>query len=256
MSTDVTVREGIAYVLLNAPERLNAMTLQDWHEMRDTFGSLQRDKQLRGVVVYGSGRAFCAGADLGTLQDLETSSVAQRREMLLTGLEVIMAVIRIEVPTVAVVDGVAYGGGASLALACDRVIVTDRAKLGFVFTRLGLPGSDMLAHWLLVRRVSTRKALRLLQDAAVVSAADAVAMGLADEIACETDIDIVSSLQWPLVAPGAARITKRQILEIEGAYTELDAIAADHVTMTAHLVGGAEVAEGFRAIRERRDPQY
>lgn len=242
-------------LILDNPATLNAMTLQDWTDCHALLERAAADPQVRRLVVRGSGRAFSAGADILFLEDLRTMNQAARRDALKVGSDLIRALIRFPAPTVAVVQGACFGVGASLALACDRIVAAPSAKFGFVFTGLGVPGGDMAASWLLSRRLGTRRASLLLSGAEVVSAERALSLGLVDEVSDSAQSKLSEDPVGRL-APNALRLTKRQILEFEGAFAGLDALLESQLSALVQALGEAEFAEGLSAIKEKRTATF
>ena len=256
MAITVSLEGSILHLVLDAPERLNAMTLTDWDDLTGVLTKFGGDESIRGLVLRGNGKAFSAGADLGFLDELHSMDDGTRSATLRRGSDLVRLLIRFPVPTTAVVDGACFGVGISLALACDRVVATPKAKFGFVFTGLGIPSGDMAATWLLCRRVGTRRAWPLLESAAVVTAPEALAMGLIDEVAEGASAEIAAGLTWTRSAPAAVRTTKRQVLEIEGAFAELDAQMETQLGELTAGVGGADFVEGLASVRERRPADF
>ncbi|MGX7680231.1 enoyl-CoA hydratase/isomerase family protein [Jatrophihabitans sp. DSM 45814] len=256
MAITVSVEADVAHVVLDAPGRLNASDLADWRALHAAIVELSEAAGLRGLVVRGAGEAFCAGADLGLLDDLRAMDEPARRDVLALAADMVLRLTRFPLPTVAVVDGACFGGGTSIAMACDRIVSTSRAKFGFVFTGLGLPAGDMLCSWLLCRRIGTRKAWPILETAGVVTAEQALSLGLVDEISTGSAAEISSGLRWSTSAPGAVRTTKQQILRIERAFGELDDLVRTQVDELTRAVGGPEFAEGLASLQQRRKPNY
>lgn len=220
----------IAQLEFQRPERLNAFTRDDalswysklvaWREQIES-GDQNAPKVL---IVSGQGRAFSAGADLDYVRELSDMDSSVRAAELTIPSRLVTELITFPAPTVAVVQGAAYGGGACLALACDHVIAEDTAKFGFIFTRLGLPGGDMSAPWLLQRRVGTRQAFSLLSRSAEMSAAEARELGVIDQLTTSDtrDRSIEELIEpWLELSPEAVRATKQQILALEGAWDRL-----------------------------------
>jgi 2-(1,2-epoxy-1,2-dihydrophenyl)acetyl-CoA isomerase len=253
---DTEFRQGIAHVVLNAPERLNAIAQSDWSDLAAALTVQANNPDLRGLTLRGAGKAFCAGADLSLLDDLAGMTHAECVAALSEGVEVVKSLIRFPGPTTSIVDGAAYGIGNSVALACDRVVATPRAKFGFVFTTLGIPAGDTGALWVLARRVGSRAAWRIVERGAVVSADEALALGLVDAIVDAPTDQIAADLDWTAGAPSAVRTTKRQLLEMEGAFAELDAQLAPQVDALATALAGPDFAEGLAAVRERRPAHF
>ena len=158
----------VATITLDAPERLNAFGRQDLRDLSEALGRCAGDPDAACVVLRGSGRAFCAGADLALVEEIRRAPAAERRASLVLAPSVVLQIAQFPKPTIAAVQGAAFGGGACIALACDDVVLAQDARLGFIFTSLGLPGGDSAATWLLSRRIGTRQAWRLLSRGAIV----------------------------------------------------------------------------------------
>jgi 2-(1,2-epoxy-1,2-dihydrophenyl)acetyl-CoA isomerase len=256
MSIDLTIDDQhTAQLRLNAPERLNALTADDWTALRDALQQAADVPGIRGLVLSGTGKAFCAGADLRFLADLNAMPEPARRAALRVGSELIRELIRFPVPTVALVDGTCVGVGASLALGCDTIVTTVRSFFGFVFTGLGIPAGDMATPWLLARRVGSRQAARVLINSQTIGAEQAQAIALVDRVVDDKDA-AMAAIEWSRSPIGAVRTTKRQVLELEGAFEELDAQLEVQLAELSAAVGGADFAEGLASIHERRQPRF
>ena len=131
----------VAKISLNRPERLNAAIGQMWNELEQSITEAARDDEVRVVVITGVGRGFCAGDDHSLLKEKEgTRGFPQDKGRLL--LPQIMGLHRLEKPTIAMVNGVAAGGGFDLAFACDMRVGSENARFMVAFTRIGIvPGS-------------------------------------------------------------------------------------------------------------------
>ena len=157
-----------AVITLDAPGRLNAFDRQDLHDLAGALDRCADDERVRCLVLRGRGRAFCAGADLAFVEEIRRAPAGEQRAALALAPSVVLRIAQFPKPTVAAVQGAAFGGGACLALACDDVLLTEDARLGFIFTSLGLPGGDSAATWLLSRRIGARRAWRLLSGGEIV----------------------------------------------------------------------------------------
>jgi enoyl-CoA hydratase/carnithine racemase len=237
---------AVGVLTLSSPTRLNALTGPDVVELGDMFRSAEI-RSLRGLVVRGDGRGFSAGADLEGLVELRAMSHAERVDTLRVWFAATRELIRFPAPTVALVHGACVGMAASVALACDRVVTTNSAKWGFVFTAIGLPGSDTLCHWLLSRRIGTRRTWSLLSEAATISGQEAAAIGIADS--CAEHLPSVSDLSWPHTDRSAVYETKSHILELEGAYGPLDDQIERILPAVATAVGSPALGERVAPAR-------
>src|SRR6266852_2640890 len=184
---------GIATITLNRPERLNALTLEVYRELTDTFAALRDDKDVRVVVITGSGRAFCSGGDV---HDIIGELFERNIEGLLEFTRLTCALVRnmrtLPKPIISSLNGTTAGAGACIALASDIRLASEDAKIAFLFVKVGLSGADMGAAFLLPRVVGLSKATELLYTGDFISATEAQRIGLynrvvpADELAATT----------------------------------------------------------------------
>ncbi len=184
---------GIATITLNRPERLNALTFEVYRELTDTFAALRDDKDVRVVVITGSGRAFCSGGDV---HDIIGKLFERNIEGLLEFTRLTCALVRnmrtLPKPIISSLNGTTAGAGACIALASDIRLASEDAKIAFLFVKVGLSGADMGAAFLLPRVVGLSKATELLYTGDFISATEAQRIGLynrvvpADELAATT----------------------------------------------------------------------
>ncbi len=209
------------------------------------------------MVLTGEGVAFSAGGDFEALQDLldgdRDNAVAELRH----ANEGIKAIAGLPVPTVAAVNGDAFGGGAAVALSTDFRIMADGARLGFVFSRLGLSGADTGATWWLSRLVGPVRAMEIVTLGAVYSADEALTAGLVTEVAPAGSFDAaVDAFAGRLasLAPLAARGNKAALSGIE------QRSLAEHLDLEAEVQADAICSEDFRegleATRTKRTPSF
>ena len=184
---------GIATITLNRPERLNALTFEVYRELTDTFASLRDDKDVRVVVITGSGRAFCSGGDV---HDIIGELFERNIEGLLEFTRLTCALVRnmraLPKPIISSLNGTTAGAGACIALASDIRLANEDAKIAFLFVKVGLSGADMGAAFLLPRVIGLSKATELLYTGDFISATEAERIGLynrvvpADQLAATT----------------------------------------------------------------------
>jgi 2-(1,2-epoxy-1,2-dihydrophenyl)acetyl-CoA isomerase len=203
----VTRADGIVTVTLNQPRRKNAVTAQGWLGLREAFSSVRLGTD-RVLVVTGAGEDFCAGADLSAPAG-ESHFVVS---MALVN-EACLALHRIPVPTLARVDGVAVGAGMNLALACDFVIASARARFSEIFIKRGL-SIDFGGSWVLPRLVGLHKAKQLVLLGDILSAQQAHELGIVGRVVPPGELDAaVSDVVARLAAnpPIAAWLSKQML---------------------------------------------
>jgi 2-(1,2-epoxy-1,2-dihydrophenyl)acetyl-CoA isomerase len=183
----IVERRGSAlWLILNRPHRLNAFT---W-AMRDAMLAAvrDRDQDVEAVVLTGTGRGFCAGVDVSVLVDEAGDTVEGRRSRLQQTHELVRLFWGIDVPVVALVNGVAAGGGWSLALACDHIVAADGARFVTAFTRLGLV-PDLGGAYTLSRRVGATRAKSVIMRGQQLDALEALEIGAVDWVAPAAELE-------------------------------------------------------------------
>ena len=176
--------QGIATITLNRPQRLNALTFEVYRELTDTFAALREESAVRVVVITGAGRAFCSGGDVhDIIGELFSRDMEGLLEFTRMTCELIQNIRALPKPVIASLNGTTAGAGACIALASDIRIASEEAKIAFLFVKVGLAGTDMLASYLLPRIVGLSKATEMLFTGDFVSAAEAERIGLFNRVA-------------------------------------------------------------------------
>lgn len=251
MAIDVTRRDGVLTITLNRPEKKNALDRASFRELGEAFTAADADPEARVVVVTGAGGNFCSGADVsGSVDDQHP----------LQGMEVVnrsaAALHRIRVPVIAKVDGVAVGAGLNLALGCDLVIASDRARFSEIFARRGL-SVDYGGSWLLPRRIGLHRAKELCFLADILDAAQAAEIGLVNRVVPVDDLDkTVDELAARLAAgPPIALASTKRLLDESGSMGFEQALDREAQAQAVNLMG-ADAAEAFMAFLEKREPGF
>jgi 2-(1,2-epoxy-1,2-dihydrophenyl)acetyl-CoA isomerase len=250
---------GVATLTLCSPERLNAYDRADLLALDAALAECEDDRAVRCLVLAGAGRAFCAGADLDFVEEIRSLPVEKQPAALDLSPDVVLRLTGLRCPTIAAVQGAAFGGGACLALACDDVVMSDDASLGLMFTDLGLPGGDSAATWLLSRRVGTRLAWTLLAHGARIDAARAHELGVTETPCPASRLASVVQAKAEAYASrstAALETTKRQLLRWESYDRALGAILSTEKEEMLEAFRGPDVAEGVAAFREKRPPRW
>ena len=250
----VEVAAAVATITLDRPESLNALTIPMKVALREALGSIAEDRSVRAVVLTGSGRAFCAGQDLGEREapDAPPLDVELRERYN----PIIRAIRSMGQPVIAAVNGVAAGAGASIAFACDLRIASTEARFVLAFGRIGLV-PDSGATWLLPRLVGAARAaeIALLGDA--IGADDALRFGLVNRVVPADALATESRAMAERLAAGAplaTALTKQALDRSWG--IDLDE-ALDGEAKLQGIVGATrDHAEGLAAFREKRPPRF
>jgi len=246
----------MAVVTLSRPASHNALGFRSWLRLAEVFEELAADRALRAVVVRGAGeRAFSAGANIEEFPELRTSAgtALDYNRAISAALEGVMA---FELPVVAMVRGLAVGGGCELAAACDLRIAAADARFGIPIGRLGVTLGPAEAR-ALMRLIGPARLKDLVFTGRLVDASEALAMGLVDRVVPVEELpaataEIVSAIVSS--APTTIRATKL-VAELSG--RPLSPHDADRLArLTIEAYDGADLKEGVAAFLERRAPRF
>jgi methylglutaconyl-CoA hydratase len=244
-------------IILNRPDKRNALSRQVLDELQQAFIDLHQEKQVRAVILTGAGSAFCAGMDLGEMRETAKADDAQQQwyHDAVQYQDLLESMLRFPKPIIAAVNGPALAGGAGLVLACDLVIAANTAVIGLPEPRRGIVAG--IVSPLLAFRIGAGQAARLLLSAETIPAIEAHRIGLFHELV-ETDNVWARAHalagEIALSSPQALQLTKRMLNETIGEqlFTQLAAGAA--ASATARTTDAA--AEGLAAFAEKRAPKW
>lgn len=253
-----SVESGVARITLNRPSKLNSLDDETMHELHAAVSQVDADKLVRVLVLAGTGRAFCAGQDLadpvmqtvdGKLPDI--GDLVERHFKPL-----VMRLQNLRVPTVAAVNGLAAGGGASIALACDLVVAARSAYFLQAFSRIGLT-PDTGSTWFLTRFIGTARARGLAMLAHKLPAQQAADWGLIwqsveDEKFNET-VDALSSELAQM--PTKALVRTRQLMQAASSHT-LEQQLSMEAGFIREMGWSSDYQEGLSAFVEKRPPRF
>lgn len=251
------LRERIAYVTLDRPEKLNAFAGQMRDELREALESAGEDGKVRVIVLRGEGRAFCAGGDVDAMSQMQKErDVVGFTRLLNAGLAVVTTIRELSKPVIASINGVAAGAGLNLALACDYRIASDRAKLGSTFVKIGLH-PDWGGTYFLPRLVGPSRALEMMMSGRMIDADEALRIGLIDELVehdvLERRVDEFASV-LASGPPGAIRDIKQAVYESFGNELRPQIRLETEHQLRAFLSDDAR--EGLAAFAEKRTPSF
>ncbi len=246
----------VATVTLARPERLNALSLATWSRVRDVFGSLAAVDGLRLVLVRGAGdKAFAAGADISEFPELRLSAADAQSYNRVIG-DALNAVAALPLPVIAVVHGLAIGGGCELAAACDVRIASTDARLGIPIGRLGVTLGYVESR-VLVRLIGPARLKDLLFSGRLVDAGEAMAIGLVDRVVSPAELEeAVAAMVQSIVsaAPITMRAAKLVTDMCDRPLGEADVHLLTDLTLAAY--DGSDLKEGVAAFLEKRRPQF
>jgi 2-(1,2-epoxy-1,2-dihydrophenyl)acetyl-CoA isomerase len=243
---------------MNRPDALNAMTPLMTDEMRRVVEGAGADPAVRALVITGAGRAFCAGGDVKTMSaqaGRRTANDVRRRLREGTG-PLITAIASIEKPVVAAVNGLAHGGGFSLALACDIVYAARGARFAQAFVKRGLV-PDTGSTWFLPRSIGPWRARELMFTGDAIDAEQAERLGLVNRV-CEdgTILDDALELAARLAAGPTQAIGVIKTLVREGMQGDLRQAIDAEADAQGICMESEDFKEGIAALMEKREPRF
>ncbi|MDP1537687.1 MAG: enoyl-CoA hydratase-related protein [Burkholderiales bacterium] len=253
MSIKVTHNEGIATVLLDRADKLNALSGEMYHELADVFSALNTDDTVRVVVLTGAGRAFCAGGDVGSMGGYDVVSGRKRSK---GHQQMILALHHLEKPVIAAIRGPAAGIGASMTLACDLIVASETAYLLMAFKNVGIP-PDGGAIYFLTQHLGLARAKEIVYSARKLPAAEARDMGLISKVVPDDQLEteamalareIAASATYALTL--AKRMFQYMYVPTLEQLLEMEVLAICGARMTQDHV------EGVTAFKEKRKPQF
>ncbi|MGH7929638.1 MAG: enoyl-CoA hydratase family protein [Candidatus Binatia bacterium] len=249
---------GVATIRLNDPDKLNALTFQTYSDLENIFFELARDNAVKVVVLTGTGKGFCSGGSvndiIGPLLKLKGDELYKFTRMTCN---VVKNMRNLKKPIIAAVNGIAAGAGAMLMLASDLRIFSDKARVAFLFVKVGLSGADMGALYLLPRIVGLGKATELVYFGDTIDAQEAHRIGLANRVVPGETL-MEEAYKWanslkdgPLYALG---VTK-ELLEHE-ANIDLETALEMEAMAQARCMETPDFIEGYNAFVEKRPLKF
>jgi methylglutaconyl-CoA hydratase len=214
----LSASEGsVKRITLNRPEKRNALNDELIAGIKEALREADRDERTRAVVITGSGKDFCSGADLSALEKISKASVAENLHDAQSLVELFLLIRNVRVPVVAAVRGRALAGGCGLASACDIVLASNSARFGYPEVKIGFVPAIVMA--ILLRNVSEKCAFELLTRGEEIGAEEAKQIGLVNRVfEDETfDQDVTAYVQsFEKTSKSAVSLTKSLLYQIDG----------------------------------------
>jgi enoyl-CoA hydratase/carnithine racemase len=252
------VADGIGTIRLNRPERKNPLTFASYAELRDLFDNLRFESRIKAIVLSGEGGDFCSGGDvheiIGPLTKMTAPELLSFTQM--TG-DLVKAMRACPQPVIAAIDGVCAGGGAMLALASDLRLGTPRSSIAFLFTRVGLAGSDMGACAMLPRVIGHGRAAELLYTGRSLNAEEALAWGFYTRLSAPDSLAADARALAASLASGPtfAHAMTKKMLHLEWSMALDDAIDAE-AQAQALCMQTADFRRAYDAFCAKQRPQF
>ncbi len=248
--------DGVVVLTLDNPDQRNAMSEPMTASWVAAVDDLAGDPDVRAVVVTGAGSAFCSGGDTGWIASEPEATVDRLRTRMVAFYRAWLSVRRLEVPTIAALNGPAIGAGLCLALACDLRYAAAGARLGVPFVKLGMH-AGMAATYLLPNVVGHTHARDLLLTGRTVADEEALRLGLVSGVLpAEGFLDRVLETASAIAAtaPIASRLTTVALRD--GGHADFEAALQWEALAQPVTLATADLQEGIRAARERRAPVF
>lgn len=251
----VEVRDGAVWITLNRPAALNAITPAIVAGIQAALDRAEQD-DIRAVVLTGSGRAFCAGADLKFVRATSGEDSANVSNFLNSVLDMMTRLERFPRPVIAAVNGLAMAGGLELLLCCDLVIAARSARLGDAHANFGLlPGGGSSVR--LPRKIGPTRAKYLLFTGESVPAEELVAAGLVNEAVEEADLTAATGRLVAKLAVKSPLVLRRMKALVDDGLEQPSAQALRLELLASEVhAQSADLKEGLAAFVEKRQPRF
>ncbi|MAD29826.1 MAG: enoyl-CoA hydratase-related protein [Flavobacteriaceae bacterium] len=249
------VKNGVATIILNRPDRYNAVNQDLVDGISNSLKKCKVDESIRSVVITGSGRGFCAGADMSVFGDEVTAD--QRSQYIIDQYQPLMnQFFSLKKPIIGAINGTAAGVGAAFALACDLRVMSEKSGILYAFVNIGL-GPDGGASWLLTRQVGYSRALEIATSGKKLTGQKCLELGLTNRLVAQDDI-LSNAQAWaedfairPTLAIGIAK---------EDMFFAMDHSLNESIAFEAKkqidAFNSYDLKEGVSAFIEKRKPNF
>jgi methylglutaconyl-CoA hydratase len=242
-------------IILNRPEKRNALNDAMVAELNDVFMKSFKEKQIRTISIQGSGKAFCSGADLEYLKKIKNYDTQTNLNDSLKLSDLFLRIYRSPKPVIAIVHGPALAGGCGLASVCDFIIATHEAKFGYPEVKIGFIGA--LVSVFLIRQIGERKARDLLLSGRIIKAHEALQLGMINKVVPESDLQAqIDGLINDLTLNSPMALTESKKLLDSFNFTEIEEELKAKAQMNAEFRQTPDFQEGLSSFFEKRKPNW
>ncbi len=252
------VRERVGVITLSRPDTLNSLTFTVYRELTELFAALEREASVRAVVITGEGRGFCSGGDQhDIIKELFSRDMPGLVDFTRMTCELIRNIRALRKPVVAALNGTAAGAGAVIALASDLRVASEKAKVAFLFTRVGLAGADMGAAYLLPKVVGLSRATELLMFGDVIDAPTAEKYGLFNKVVPHEAV-LTEAMAWATRLANGPTFALGMTKELLNAELSLDLWNAleNEARAQAVCMQTQDFREAYEAFSNKRPPNF
>jgi len=253
--TLISERAGaLATITLNRPDARNALDFVMRGELAAVLDEIEADEAARVVILTGAGGHFCSGGDVKTMRTRHTAAEGRGRVEMLN--RMVLRLVDFPKPTIAMVDGYAVGAGSNLALCCDLIVASDRAKFGELFWKIGLV-PDGGGTWLLSRVIGMARAKELIFTAEIIDAAEAGRIGLVNRVVPVAELETTTRALAEKIAAGPPAVLRMAKHMVNRAATSDLAGALDLEAFSQGVaISSEDHQEGLAAFFEKRPPKF
>lgn len=246
------VRDRVAYITLNRPQALNSFSMSLKHELENAVAKIEHDDSIWGVIFTGSGRAFSSGTDISEFP----SNVEEARRITAYSQGLFNRIDNLGKPVIAAINGFALGGGLELALVCDIRVASEKAKLGFPEVKIcAIPcygGTQRLT-----RLVGTGKAKEIIYTGDMVSAQEALEMGLVNHVVpAGKELAKAEEIMSRILKNAPMAVTYAKLCINRGPEISLDYALELEQNLVSMLVPTQDMKEGVQAFLDKRNPAF
>lgn len=248
--------EGVVLLTLDNPDQRNAMSEEMTSSWVAAIDEIAADRSVRAVVVTGAGSAFCSGGDTSWIASEPDATVDRLRTRMVAFYRAWLSIRRLEVPTIAAINGAAIGAGLCMALACDLRYAASSAKLGAPFVKLGMhPG--MAATYLLPNVVGDAHARDLLLTGRIADAEESLRLGMVSRVLPdETFLDDVLEVAEGIAASAPIPSRYTTLALRNGGHEDFESALQWEALAQPITLATADLQEGIKAAQERRPPRF